>query len=195
MQSRINSRLNLIIPVDGTARGTIYIHTTPLSREVFEQHFKAVALSHTNIFKQGFGVHTGPRIASLLLKEAADELGVLDAVERGLLPEIHRLTNVLALEEGRGYVAFPYHEAVEWMDEDDRAEVENAIVFFILSSAVFRRVDLASFLNLANSLWGALTTSSNCTEYAASLTTSMREEATRRAVEEREAAALGKAAE
>ncbi len=93
-------------------------------------------------------------------------------LDQGLLPELRRLTNVLVLEEGRGWITHPYHDARSWLDEDDRSEVENAIAFFITTSAVMRRDMVPATLDLANSLWGAQTTYSDCTEYAASLPTS-----------------------
>ncbi len=72
MQStnRLNRKLNLVIPVDGTLRGTVYVHVTPISREIFEIYFEIFASAHAEMYRQGYGALSGPRIASLLLGKA-----------------------------------------------------------------------------------------------------------------------------
>jgi hypothetical protein len=181
MPPKINRKLNLVIPIDGTTRGTVYVHSTPISLEVFEQHFEVIARAHAAIYRQGQAILSGPRIAAMQIKRAADELGLREQIDGGLFPEIERLTNVVALEEGRGWIPVPYHEAKSWLDADDRSEVDNAIAFFIIASAVMLRHMLPSVLGLMSSLWGAQTTSLNCTEYAASLATSTQPDPTRAA--------------
>lgn len=170
MQSapRIDRKLNLVIPVEGTTRGTIYIHSMPISREVMRQYYRVLAIAHAEMYKDGISVHSGPRIAAMLIEDAAERLGRKEEVAQGLFAEIRRLTNVAVLDAG-GWKTVPYHEAREWLDEDDQSEVENAIAFFILNSSMMRRDLLPSILNLMSSLWGAQIVSSDCTAFAASL--------------------------
>jgi hypothetical protein len=173
MQSQqLNQKLNLVIPVDGTTRGTVYTHTTPLSREVFEKYWEVMSKTFASNYQRGLSVHAGPRIAMLALKKYAQEMGELAEVESGLIPEMLRLTNVLVLEEGRGWQSVPYHEAKKWLDPDDQSEVENAVCFFTLNSALLKRNMTPSVLGLMASLWGALTTSLDCTAFGASCPTS-----------------------
>jgi hypothetical protein len=169
---KLNRELNLVIPVDGTSKGTIHVHSTPISLEVFEQYFEPIAMAHAALYRQDNGVLSGPRIAAMHLRKAADRLGVREEVDNGLFAEIFRLTNVAAIEAGKGWVVYPYHEARNWLDPRDRSQVENAIAFFIVNSAVMPPNALPSILGLMTSLWGAQTTSSNCMEFAASLTKS-----------------------
>jgi hypothetical protein len=171
--TRINGKLNLVIPVDGTASGTVYVHSTPISRDVFERHFRVLARSFAAIYQERLNIFAGPRVSKLLLQQTAEELGLWDTpggVRDALIPEIFRLTNV-AVANGNGWETIPYHEAVakKLLDEDDAAEVENAVCFFICNSAIMRRDQLPAILDGMTSLWGALTTSSTCSEYAASL--------------------------
>jgi hypothetical protein len=181
MPPSINRKLNLVIPVDDTTRGTVYVHSTPLSLEVFEKYFEVISRSQASLYRQGQAVLTGPRIAAMQLRRAADDLNMRQEVDGGLFPEIERLTNVVALEQGKGWTSAPYHEAKSWLDADDKSEVENAIAFFIINSAVMLRKMLPAILGLMESLWGAQTTSLNCTEYAASLATSTQPEPTKEA--------------
>lgn len=168
-----------MIPIDGTTRGTIHVHSTPISLEVFEQYFEVISLAHANLYRQGQAVYSGPRIAAMHLRRAADQLDVRQSVDNGLMMEMQRLTNVAVVEEGKGWATVPYHEAKTWLDEDDRSEVENAIAFFIINSAVMLRSMISSILALMGSLWGAQTTYLSSTEYAASLPTSTPDEATK----------------
>jgi len=52
---------------------------------------------------------------------------------------------------------------------DDWDEIEGAIVFFISASAIHRRRELQIVMGGMESLWGALLTSLNVTEYKDSL--------------------------
>lgn len=170
---RIDRRLRLVIPVDETARGTIYIHTQPLSLEVFEQYFEVISIAHGLLYQQGQSVLSGPRIAAMHIRKAADRLGQRAEVDQGLFPAIEQLTNVASLEEGKGWTMTPYYNAKAWLDDDDRSRVENAIAFFIINSAVMPPSQLPSLFGLMASLWGAQTTSSNSTDFAAGLKTSI----------------------
>ena len=75
---------------------------------------------------------------------------------------------------GGNYETVTLQEAIDrrLMSDADVSEVENAITFFIVYSAIQRRKDLAETLDGLAELWGARTSSLNSTEYAASLRTS-----------------------
>lgn len=171
---KIDRRLNLVIPID-RADGTIYVHSAPISRPVFEQYFKVIAQTFSAIYTQGLGFTSGPRVAAWLLRDQATKAGVWDGeagVERGLMNEIRRLSNVV-VPSARGWTTIPFQDAVDGgsINDDDRSEVENAIVFFIVASSMHTRKELPAVLEGSTALWGAQTTSLNCTEYANSLPT------------------------
>lgn len=166
---KINPALNLVVPVyqdDGT---TVYVHSTPLSTEVFESYFLVISKTFAALHMEGLGPTAGPRVAALMMKRIAVESGVWEGpagIETGLMAEVRRLTNVVT---PHGLV--PMQEAVEqkMFSPQDLSEVENAIAFFIVSSAMHRRNVLEAILDGVAELWGGHTTSLNCTAYAASL--------------------------
>jgi len=172
---RLDKKLNLVFPVE-TDAGTIYVHSTPISREVFERYFLVVSKAFAAIYGEGLQLIAGPRVAYLMLKKIAEDRGEwdgADGVHNGLIAEIRRLTNVVVSTD-RGWRPIPYHIAVEHgqLDEQDVAEVEGMLCFFTCASAMHLRSQLTAILAGMTSLWGAQTTSLTCTEYAASLTTS-----------------------
>ena len=99
---RINKALNLVIPVDWEMGGQIFVHSTPISREVFEQYFLVISKTFAAIFSQGLGAVAGPRIAYLMLKKTAEDMGLWAGpagVGAGLMNEMIRLSNVIMPDE------------------------------------------------------------------------------------------------
>jgi hypothetical protein len=92
------------------------------------------------------------------------------------MAEIRRLSNVIMPSE-KGWQAVPFQDAIdkELLDDSDIAEVEGLIAFFICASAMSRKTEVQSVLQRM-ALWGASITSSNSTEFAASLPISKPEE-------------------
>jgi hypothetical protein len=174
---KIDQRLNIVIPLDIPGGGVMHVHSTPISRDVFERYFMTIARTFSAIYNQGLGVIGGPRVAALLLRKVAEDAGEWDGpagVEYGLMAEVRRLTNVVALDPTIGWTTLPYQDALDGgiVDPEDAAEVENAIVFFTVASAMHRRSEMGSIFDGLSSLWGAQTSSLNCMAFAASLPTS-----------------------
>jgi hypothetical protein len=174
----LNRKLNLVLSVE-TEKGPVHIHSSPISREIFEDNFLTISRAFTAVYTNGLGPVTGPRVAALLLKEEAKKLGVWERTQQSLMAEIYRLTNVIAPGDG-GWETMPYDIAKKRgvIDEDAAAEVENCIVYFICASSIHLRAEMAVALEGLNTLWSAQTTSSNCTEYMRSLPISTQEENT-----------------
>lgn len=169
---KIDRRLNLVIPVD-IENGTVYVHSTPIRQEVFDAYFMEIAKTFSAIYGEGLGMLAGPRVAANVLKKVATELNRWDGpagVERGLMAEIRRLSNVIA-PSGNGWAPLPFDQAVKQglLDAADVAEVENAIVFFTVVSFMHRRAEVREILEGAAQLWGAQVESSSVTEFTASL--------------------------
>lgn len=174
-ESKLNRHLNMVLPVTVEGGGSIYVHATLVSREVFESNFAVFSRAFNRIYSEGHG-YTAPRIAKLMLIEAAQEMKRWDGpagVRASLLPEIYRLTNVLT-PGTRGWETLPFDDdaARRLLDDDDVSEIENAIVYFTLASRVHRKSEARQILESALSLWGAQLTWSNVTEFAAGLPTS-----------------------
>lgn len=172
----LDKHLNLVVPVDREHGPTVYVHSTPIRREIFEAHFLPISKAFARIHAEGLGPISGPRVALLMLRKVSQELGAWDGeggVEAALIPEIRRLTNVLMPgEAGWSSIPFDLAEKHGRLSGEDAAEVMNAIAFFICASVMVKRRDLADYMGMALQIWGGQTTSLNATEFAASLPTS-----------------------
>lgn len=171
----IDERLNFVIPLydDGQETPRAYVFATPISRAVFEAHFALLAKTFAMIQGDGYGAVAGPRVASLLLREVATREYGPEAAEKSvpLVKEIRRLTNVLVREGGK-WAILPYETSrtdPAVLDEDEVAEVDNALVFFIALSAMVKRAHLRANLDWPARIWGAQVSSLSATAFLASL--------------------------
>ena len=176
MSVTINRKLNLAIPVEVQPDVTYYVHSVPVAREVYERYYQVFARTFTDIYTKGFSVASGPRVALLMLRDVAKAMNQWDGdegVQNGLLPEIRRLTNLVMPVNGR-WSTVPFEDARSRsiLDEDDVSEVENAVAFFTVASAMHRKQELGPVLKSMAGLWDAQLTYSNATDFAASLPTS-----------------------
>ena len=169
--TKLDSRLNLVVPIEREDGSTIYVHSMPISREVFEANFLVISKAFTALFAQQLNVRSGPRVAHLMLRQTAQEMGIWDTVQGSLMAEIRRLSNVL-MPGANGWDTVPYQDALnrKLINQDDASEAEGAICFFILTSAMFKKRNLESFLEAACDLWGMSVTLLNVTDYGNSLT-------------------------
>lgn len=171
----INKKLNLVIPIYQEGDRVLYVHSAPILRETFERYFMVLSRAFTLLYSKGLGVMAGPRVAALLIKQVAVAEGEWEGplgVERGLIAEFHRLSNVIVPTE-RGWQPVPLDEAIKskLIDAEDIAEVENAIGFFMLASSMHRKDQLKGTLEAAAELWSAQITSLDSTEFLSSLPT------------------------
>lgn len=166
---KLDKRLNLVLPISREGVDT-YVHSMPIGREVFERYFKVLSRTFSEVIRDPI---SGPRVAYLTLKDIATNLGQWDDVERGLMNEIRRLSNVVAPAD-KGWATFQFQDAIDqsYFDEDDLREVENALVFFTVALWMTPKKERAAIIDGFASLWSAQLVSSSCTEFAASLPTS-----------------------
>jgi hypothetical protein len=172
---RIDKALHLIIPVDRDDGAQIFVHSTPIGSDVFTTYYQVIGRVFNEIYTGGFGVLAGPRIAALLLRDVAKSTNAWEGpagVERGLVAEIRRLTNVVA-PGAHGWEMVPFEEAVNKgvLDKTEASEVEGAITFFTVASCMHRRADRA-ILEGAMKIWSARIESLTCSEFISSLPTS-----------------------
>ncbi len=170
---KIDKALNLIVDVENEDGQIIRVHSMPLLRETFERYFLVLSKTFSAIVGEGLGAISGPRVAALMLKRIAMDMGEWEGVagvENGLLVEIRRLSNVI-MPTDTGWQSVPFQDAIahQYLSAEDIEEVENIIVFFILNSAMHRQARKQVFINAGAQLWGALTTSLSVTEYRNSL--------------------------
>lgn len=156
-----------------------YVHSTPLAVETIDKYFLILGQTFSQIFNLGLGAAAGPGMAMRLLRKLAtsndtwEDAGGELGVKNGLVEEIRRRTMVIARGE-RGWEPLPLQVAVDQnrLSAEDKAEVENAIVFFICVSATLNRDQRRRMLEAAAGLWNAQLSSSSSTDFAASLPTS-----------------------
>lgn len=176
---KVDRKLNLVVPIQ-RPEGPIYVHATPISRDVFERHFLVMSKTFAAIWDQGLHITVGPRIAGLMLKQQAEKLDIWDGedgVNIGLMAEIRRLSNV-AMPGEKGWSLLPFQIAVDkgQIDPDEAAEVEGELVFFTLECSLRKRAQLPLFVKAMNERWGSRSTPLSDTEYAASLPISTKDE-------------------
>lgn len=173
---RIDKRLNIVIPIERSDGTQISVHSTPISADVWDRYWEPISIAWSHIMTK-HGPLSGPKIADKLLRDVAKSLGVWntpEGVEAGLMPEIHRLTNVVVCGK-RGWETIPYQDAIDkrLIDVEDLAEIEAGIVFFTVVSAAHKRAETKEYLEGATRLWNAQVTLLTCTEYMNSLRTSI----------------------
>ncbi len=162
---RIDRKMNIVIPVE-TEKGTLYVHSAPISRDVFVNNYLVIAKTFSSIAAEGLGAVAGPRVAAMLMKQVATDMGVWPKVEQGLIMEIVRLSNI-AYPTETGYETTTLHGAVERgiLDQRDMDEVINCLVFFTVASAMYRQMHQEVMLGGAAQLWGAEILSHDFTEF------------------------------
>lgn len=171
----ITDKFYLLIPIYADDDEEViygYVHSAPISREIFEANYMLLGRTFAAIYTSKLSVISGPRMASYLLASEAKEMG--DPVAAiALMNEIRRLTNVMVRTDTGTWEALPFQEVHDrGLLGDDLEEVTNAIVFFIVASATLRRTERKKMVDGAMKIWGALTSPLDFMEFAASLTTS-----------------------
>lgn len=170
---KISRNLNLIIPVQ-TEKGKAWIHATPISKEVFKEHFFILSKTFSAIFSEGLGVVAGPRIACLMLERISSDMNIWEGekgVRNTLVNEIIRLANLVYPAEGRGYDTIPLDMALErGIVEFD--EVAGELVFFTCVSSINTPEQTEQMMLAVSGMWNNHTTFLNLTDWIASLPTS-----------------------
>ena len=173
---KIDRKLNIVIPVETESKGLIYVHSTPISRDVFEQFYLELGKVFSQCFDAINQAHlalTAPQLAYPALKTMAIKAGNWEEVKKGLINEIVRLTNVMITGE-KGWESIPLDLAIkrEILNEDEESEVLSALTFFTAICRVAPKDLRMSFLEMAGSLRSWVLTSSDSTEYLNGLTIS-----------------------
>lgn len=175
----INKKLNLVVPLE-TDAGKIWVHSVPLSREVFEANFLVLTKTLSAIYVNGLGPAMAPRVAAMMLRDTAKEMEIEEQVQNNLILEIYRLSNVLLPQPTGGWQTVPFGEVKmkKMVDEDSLSEAENALVYFIVASAVHIKKELPMAYQGLKQIWNAQITPLNVTAFSNSLMTSTGDENT-----------------
>jgi hypothetical protein len=177
----INKKLNLVIPLDVDENKRMWVHSTPISREVFEASYMLFVKTLSNLYFNGIGPGMAPRVAFLALKDMAKEIDDKTDLSMPVIQEIYRLTYVLMIDPSTNkWTTKPFLEIKmkNMLDDDVIREVENALVFFTVASAIHLKSEMPSIMVGLSSIWDAQTTSLTAMDYCNSLTTLSQEENT-----------------
>ncbi|EJS5365899.1 hypothetical protein N1185_002057 [Escherichia coli] len=169
---KIAKNLNLIIPVR-TEKGNGWIHATPISKEVFKEHFFILGKTFSAMFSDGLGVVAGPRVAFLMLEKISCDSGIWDddkGVRNTLVNEIIRLANLVYPVEGKGYDTIPLDMALE-REIVELDDVAGELVFFTCVSSINSPEQAKGTMDVVNGIWSTQCSSLNLTEWIASLPT------------------------
>ncbi|ELD0408453.1 TPA: hypothetical protein L1528_004550 [Escherichia coli] len=169
---KISRNLNLIIPVR-TEKGNGWIHATPISKEVFKEHFFILSKTFSAIFSEGLGVVAGPRIAFLMLERISRDSNAWEGdkgVRNTLVNEVIRLANLVYPVEGKGYDTIPLDMALD-REIIDLDEVAGELIFFTCVSSINSPEQAKGTMDVVNGIWSTQCSSLNLTEWIASLPT------------------------
>ena len=167
---KINKRLNLALPVERANGSTIYVHSMPISEEIYDANFLLLSKVVSSMYREGLAPGIAARNGLRMIRRVAIEMGVMEEVDRELLQEIWRLTNVIADGKVTPFVIAENDPSI--LDKEDAAEVKNFICFFTSASWVHKRAELDEVLYPMLRDSGAQIVSLNSTEFMNSLTTS-----------------------
>lgn len=180
---RIDRRLNLVIPIEREEGDILFAHSAPVSAEVLEKYYRPIALTYARLVDDGLIRAGGALSAFFALREISQGLGLWEddpresriGVERGLVGEIRRLTNVFAhTEKGWDMVMLEdcIRDGAEILTKDEIREVQAVACFFTCISHHFPKQNVKELVDRALQLGGAATTYLGCTDFRSSLPTS-----------------------
>ncbi|HED3095531.1 hypothetical protein [Citrobacter freundii] len=176
---KIARNMNFVLPVD-TDMGSGFVHATPISKEVYRQHFYILSKTFSAIFSEGLGVVAGPRVAYLMLEKICQDQGIWDGasgVKNTLVNEIIRLSNLVYPVEGKGWDTVPLEVAIE-REVIDPDEALGELVFFTCVSSINKPHQAKEVMEQVAGMWGSAISSLTLTEWIASLPTSKQPENT-----------------
>lgn len=181
---KIDRKLNIVIPIDRGDGTTLYIHSTPIRKEVFETYYLVLAKTFAGIQQNGLDPRSAPSVAALILKEIAqktargDDSNWFDGDDgvggkTGLLAEIVRLSNCLVGLPDGGWQTVMLQEALDKgvITGEDKSEAMNLLCFFTVVSLVAPRNDRAIHVNGMAAIYGLEVTSLDFTAWATSFKT------------------------
>lgn len=187
----INRKLNLVIPIVRGDDTTLYIHSSPISSEVYETYYRVLSKTWASIVEDGVLRSAGPSVSYFKLKDVAENtmrapgLNWWDGPdgvngEKGLINAMLQRSNALVMHAEKGWGTLPLSLALQQglIDDDEKREVLALIVFFTVLSHVPPRLDRKDMIEGMARNFNYQATFSNATEYAISLKTSTIEENT-----------------
>jgi hypothetical protein len=173
---KLDRKLNIVLTVETETSGQVFVHSTPISREVFRKYFREIGKTFAELFSGGLSVIAGPGLAYLMLEKTAQDMGTWegsDGVANGLINEIVRLSAIM-VSGPEGWKSQPLQTAItrKLLSQDELEEVLSELVFFTCVSSVNKSGTAEGVLRSAHTLWGSQATALGSTAFLNSLQTS-----------------------
>lgn len=168
---KINERLNLVVPLyDEADKVYAYVHSTPISYEVFKANYLLISKTYMSVFGNDLGPFAGPRVAALVMDEVAEKMTNGPQMVSALMTEVRRLSTVI-MPNDNGWTPVPFEAAIKrgMLDQEDIQEVLSAITFFLVVWHLAPRSARADILSGTALIWGAQLSLLNATAYLNSL--------------------------
>lgn len=167
---KINRALNLVVEADSDEHGHLYLHSTPIAREIGDRFFRVIGSAYSQLWADELGFRAGPRYAYLMLKDVAEEKGQWAQIQKEIVNEVVRLTNViLPGKDGYSTMQLATAYARNVFEEEDRAEIEGNLIFFTLALHAIGPKRTQVMIQAIGPMWGSRTTASGLTEFLSSL--------------------------
>jgi hypothetical protein len=170
---QIDRKLNIVFTVTDEKGQDIFVHSTPVRREIYEANFLVLSRMMSAMYEEGIAPFMMPRVGLLMLQDAAAKMNRPN-VEQHLLAEIWRLTNVLAPDGSGGWQMLPFEKSIsdKLINDDDAQNIRNQLVFFTGASWAHTPSERRDMIYPLFAASGSRITSSTCTDYRSSLPTS-----------------------
>jgi hypothetical protein len=169
----INKKLNLVIPIEEDEKIKAWVYSVPLSYEVFEANYMLLIRTLSYLYANGIGPLMAIRVAKLALKDVAKQIDDTTDGSANIMLEIERTASILLPDEFGKWKPIPYSVAKNRgaFSAQKLREVENALVYFTVASAVHLEDEMPMAYNGLSQIWKAQTTLLSAMEYGNSLPT------------------------
>lgn len=191
MAERIDRKLRLIIELPRGESPSLYVHSEAMDSDTFEQYFDLCGPTMNALVAGGYG-YVAPRYAALMFRKVAfaplgpepaqpDETyerarRAIQARIDGFFNEIHRLTNVMALKNGKWEMTLVSDAvALGAVSQEEYSRIDATLVFFACAAQSVPLGKVEATLG-GLSLFDSRIESSNAMEFANFLQTLTQEE-------------------
>ncbi len=167
---KIDRRLNIVLELELSNGRPAHVHSTPVSAQVCEAHFMFISVAMTRLYsKLGPNPAACSRVCYYMMKDMIAKEPEYRGVDESFLQEVWRLTMV-AVPGERGWQTVPFYECLagKYLSPEDVKEVQNYICFFTAASWLHPPREMVGMYEYFRS-YGAVITSSSCTEHFNSL--------------------------
>ncbi|EOU3148868.1 hypothetical protein AB8884_19970 [Yersinia enterocolitica] len=167
---KIDKNLNLVSTISRDGGNPVYLHVTPFPYEVIEENCLLLGNMFSSFISQVGGLGSARIAAMMLRKKIKQDQDLSGASGPTIVDDIQRLTTVIYNDSGE-WKSSPFDAAMKngVITADEYRGTEGEIVFFMVSSAIQKKELIAPTVGTVIGMYGGQLTSSNATEFRASL--------------------------